>query len=167
MPRRGDPRSALRENLRLPGDARDWRGGSDSVRKGYDEGQASAEKAGARGGARLQFLWQSDRSCDRLCERDLPSGLCRETDGNRGGYGRCSQKRRAQGFVQTRRRDHSAGRKDRPRRDRRSHRLLQGAHGSVHRSVRSGSPERKCSHRAQAAENVPPSGGFTADPQVQ
>jgi len=66
LPWRSDPRSAFGTYLCVSGNARDRSGRPDRLRKRHDRGQASAEEAGARGGARLQLLRQPDRTCDRL-----------------------------------------------------------------------------------------------------
>ena len=54
-------------------------------------GRTSAEKTGQRCSSWLQLLWQPDRSCYRLCERSLSSGLCCKTYGDRCRYGRSSE----------------------------------------------------------------------------
>ncbi len=80
---RRDPRSAVRTHVCLSGHARYRRRRSDRIRKRYDERKASPEKDCQKRSARIQFLRQPDWTCHRICERNLSSGLCGKTDGNR------------------------------------------------------------------------------------
>ena len=53
------------------------------------KGKASSEETCPRGSSRIQFLWKPDRSGNRICKRNLSSGLCCKTYGDRCRYG-CS-----------------------------------------------------------------------------
>ena len=61
------------------------------------KGKLSQKKLVRGGGGRLFLLWQPDRPCHRLCERDLSPGLCGKKNGNRGGDGGGSPQKRNQG----------------------------------------------------------------------
>ena len=91
---RCDPRSPFRTDLCISGHACDRSCRSNRVCERYVKGQTAPEEAGARGGSRIQFLRQPDRSCNRPCKRDLSSRLCGETYGDRRCAGRGSETRR-------------------------------------------------------------------------
>ena len=84
----GHPRPAVGTHLRLPGHARDRRGGPAGARGGHHAGQAPPAKARHHRRAGLQRLRQPDRSGDRAGGRDVPSRLRGQAAGDRRGGGR-------------------------------------------------------------------------------